>query len=106
MSEPHVEGLLERCHICGESVEQPRQAQHLREQHPAPEGGFLFHYNGREYRTDKPSTLVCELLQLVNGEVTYPFHEERGGEKIPYSHSQAVDLTREPWFYSVPFARF
>jgi hypothetical protein len=91
------------CHVCGEQVAKPDQAAHLIARHPGP---HVFHYDAREYQTDKPSMLVSELLALVKGEVTYSFYEERDGEHFYFSHGQAVDLTRDPWFYSVPPATF
>lgn len=91
------------CHICGEQVPKPEQAAHLATKHPGP---HVFHYEAREYQTDKPSMLVCELLTLVKGALTYQFYEDRNGENIPFSHGQAVDLTRDPWFYSIPPATY
>lgn len=69
--------MNEICQVCGFSVNPTERESHLREAHPAPEGGFTFHYDARPYRTDKPSMMVSELLMLVNGQVTY--HLYQGG---------------------------
>lgn len=95
------------CKLCGESVPLYDQSDHLRFKHPAPAGGFRFWYEGRPFFTDKPSMLVHELLTLVDGSTTYQFYMEvSGGEGVPLSHGNAVDLTQEPHFYSVPPATY
>jgi len=98
-------GRVMKCRVCLLDVPTDLQAEHLAA-HRAPDGGFLFFYEGREFRTDQPSMLVGELLRLVGGNATYQFHEERDGQHISLSHDNAVDLTREPRFYSVPSATY
>lgn len=95
-----------RCAVCLEVVKTGEQDAHLSSQHPAPIEGFKFFYDARPYFTQQPSMLVGELLTLVGGNVTYLFHEERDGQQIPFAHGNSVDLTREPWFYSVPSATY
>ncbi len=98
---------LLRCEVCNEFVEDERQAAHLAEMHPTPAGGFKFLYEGRAYRSERPSMLVSELLALVHGNVTYQFYQQRpAGEMVPLSHGNAVDLTSLPRFYSIPSATF
>jgi hypothetical protein len=93
------------CMICGEPVAgEPAQAAHLTAKHPGP---FKFHYDARPYSTDKPSMLVQDLLKLVGGNVQYLFYEHLGTDAhVFYAQAQAVDLTREPWFYSIPPATY
>lgn len=75
--------------------------------HPAPSGGFLFFYEGREYRTERMSMLVGELLTLTGGNVMYLFYEQRDGKEIPYSQGQSLCLTDGPRrFYSLPPATY
>jgi hypothetical protein len=92
------------CTICGENVPLYDQADHLRFKHPGP---FKFWYEGRPFTTDTPSMTVAELLKLVNGVSTYYFYMEvPGREDVPLSHHNAVDLTQEPHFYSIPPATY
>lgn len=93
----------EQCHVCGEHVSKPDQAAHFAAKHPGP---HVFHHDAVEYHTDKPSMTVHELKQIVRCNPTYSFCEERNGEHMHFSDGQAVDLTRDPWFYSIPPATF
>jgi hypothetical protein len=95
--------VSESCIVCGAEVPKAEQATHLRYAHPGP---FYFWHDARRFATASPSMLVGELKQLVGCTVTYPFHEERDGKEIYYSDGQAVDLTREPHFFSVPPATY
>jgi hypothetical protein len=91
---------MSKCLICGvDRVTKVDQEEHLAAVHKGP---HVFFYDAKEYRTEKPSMLVAELLQLVGGNPMYYFHEDRGGKQIDYSQGQAVDLTRRPHFFSVP----
>lgn len=94
------------CHICGVTVPTHLQLAHLTSTHPTPVVGFRFSYEGREYRSDQPSMTVSELLRLVGGSAMHQFCEQRDGQMFPLSHGNAVDLTREPRFYSVPYATY
>lgn len=91
---------MSKCLICGvDRVTKADQEEHLATAHSGP---HVFFYNMKEYRTDKPSMLVMELLKLVDGNTQYLFHEDRDGKEIYFSHAEAVDLTRRPHFFSVP----
>lgn len=90
------------CFVCGKHVAAKDQAAHLRLQHPTPTGGFRFWFDGKAYRTDKPSVLVMDILKMVDYPPTYQFFEERKTGDVPLSHMNSVDLTREPHFYCVP----
>lgn len=99
-------GKFMLCAICRSSFSIDETEQHLRSAHVPPVEGFLFFYNGRSYRTQKPSMLVSELLCLVWGSVTSQFYEQRENKMIPFSQEQAVDLTKQPWFVSIPPATY
>lgn len=43
------------CRICGDSVLREAEQEHLASEHPSPVGGFRFHFEAREFATDKPS---------------------------------------------------
>ncbi len=87
------------CLICGEEIAKADQPAHLAARHRGP---FKFHHNGVEYSTDRPSMTVVELKGLVVCTPTYIMWEERAGGDVAYADGQAVDLTREPWFFSIP----
>lgn len=95
-----------KCRVCMEDVNEGAETEHLVAAHPAPEGGFVFFYEGKPFTTPKPSMLVGELLTLVQGNAMYQFYEEREGEMFPLSHGNAVDVTRCPHFFVVPPATF
>jgi len=99
MTEP-----LLRCAVCMEMVNKADQRTHLETRHPAPAGGFKFFYNGQTFYSEKPSMYVRDLLALVNGNVMGHFYMERtkrDGGDVAFAHGEAVDLTRQPRFYTL-----
>lgn len=95
------------CVLCGENVPLYDQADHLRVRHPAPDPkGFRFFLDGREYWSQKPSMLVAELIAMTGASPSYSFEGERNGERVPFAHGNAVDLTQEPHFFTVPPATY
>jgi hypothetical protein len=91
------------CLVCGLVLPPELQQDHLAVIHPGP---HVFYHDARRFETLKPSMMVVELKKLVRCSVVYLLHEERDGREIFYSDGQAVDLTREPHFFSVPPATY
>lgn len=91
------------CLICGEVVAPSSQMAHLQQIHPGP---FVFWHDARRFTTHHPSMLVADLKHLVGCTVSYHLYQELDGKNIPFNDGNAVDLTREPHFYSLPPATF
>lgn len=84
-----------------ETVATTDQQEHLATNHLGP---HYFWFNARKHRTMKPSMTAADLKRLAHADQTYPVFEEREGGDIAYGDSIAIDLTREPHFYAVPYA--
>lgn len=97
---------MTQCIICRARVPVGTEAAHLAQVHPSPVGGFLFYHDERRYYTDRPSMQVTEVRRLVDSSPLYQFLVDQGGIDVALNDGQAVDLTREPHFYSVPPATY
>jgi hypothetical protein len=94
------------CAICREDVDLVEAESHLAMRHPAPTGGFLFFHDARPFRTEHPSMLVWELKRFVRATNMYPLYQQHAGGDVGLNDGQAVDLTQEPRFYSLPPATY
>ena len=84
------------CVVCGKSVAEADQAEHLETNHLGP---HYFRWEAVGYRTDRPSMTVAELLKMMGRTDGPMIFEERNGERIHYAHGQSVDMTRNPQFF-------
>lgn len=77
------------------------QAEHLRNNHLGP---HEFWFDAKKFIVKVPSMTCGELITLAGVSPTNFVFREMPGDKpdIPISHSEVVNLTDEPHFYSVP----
>lgn len=84
------------CKVCGKLVADADQDEHLKSQHLGP---HYFWFEGRGYRTDKPSMTVAEFLAMMDRKDGPSIVEHRDGELIYLCHGEAIDLTRRPQLF-------
>lgn len=88
--------------VCGKTVAAADEKTHLATYHLGP---HYFWFNARRYCTAYPSILVSELKKLVGASPIHPVIQTIDGRPdIWYGDGVAVDLTREPHFFTVPSA--
>jgi hypothetical protein len=96
------------CVVCGKVVAVADRNEHLAANHLGP---HYFWYNTKKFRTMEPSMRVRDLKKLVDAPPPswlYRFIQDRNGgqagppDNVEWSDDVAVDLTREPHFFSVP----
>ena len=95
------------CIICNEEVHGGDMAEksHLQHKHTLPPTGFSFYFDGKKYKTDKPSMTAGELIKLTDRKTWAGIGwmaQDLGPPdyKTIYHHScNAIDLTRTPDLY-------
>ena len=90
---------MSKCAICGKEVADADQAEHLETNHLGP---YDWWCNDKKYRTPEPSMSGAKVMAIAGVDTGYHFVEERDGKRIEHSWSEAIDLTREPHFYTFP----
>lgn len=95
--------MARQCIVCNKTVAATDVQEHLSANHLGP---HYFWFDAREFRTMEPSMVVSDLKRLVDASPLYPVYEDRGGKQIPFGDGVAVDLTREPHFYTLIPATF
>lgn len=92
-----------KCGVCGKTVADVDQQEHLRTNHLGP---HYFWFNGIRLRTEEPSMSIAAIKGLTQTGNFYTVFEKRDGGDIDYGDGDTIDLTREPHLWSVPPARY
>lgn len=92
-----------QCVICNKEIRAGDELEHLRTNHLGP---HYFWFDACEYRTEEPSMTGSEIVKMCRGASTvgYDLVEDRDGKWIYRSGGEAIDLTRRPHFWFVPYA--
>lgn len=90
-----------QCAVCKRTYAVEEQAEHLRNNHLGPHN---FWFNAKKYKVTVPSMQVGELVKLADASPLYHVFRESDDDTpdVAFSHSECVDLTNEPRFYTVP----
>lgn len=63
---------------------------------------YNFWFNMRRFSSENPRTTIAELKEMANASPGYHTYKEVDGGDVAYGDGEAVDLTGEPRFYTVP----
>lgn len=90
------------CAVCGKSVRDGDETEHLRSNHLGP---HYFWIDAKKIRTMEPSLTGGAIKRLADTAPIYQlFLEKADGKSVAIADDTAVDLTREPHLWAAPYA--
>lgn len=65
---------------------------------------YDFWFNMRRFTSEKPRATIAELKAMANATPNYDTYKDMFGKgrDVAFGEGEAVDLTEEPHFYTVP----